>query len=234
MSFHLTGALSALLATACLVGVSPLAQAATGPIPGHRIVVRPGDTLSGLSAEFRVPVRLLERVNHISNPRLLRAGAKLWVPGTRVSHKPYRPHKMVRDVRTTPVVTLGQRIVNTARRYVGVPYVWGGESPQYGFDCSGLVQYVFSRVGVHISRTSYEQYHDVKRVSWSQLKPGDLLFFSTDGPGASHVAIYAGWDRATGYQVMIDAPMPGQRVRVQNLDTAFWHQHFYGAGVVTR
>ena len=93
----------------------------------------------------------------------------------------------------------GSEIVDIALNYLGVPYVYGGTSP-YGFDCSGFVQYVYSQCGYYISRTAQPQYSDGYYVSYSDLQPGDLVFFSaTDGSaysssidGISHVGIYIG------------------------------------------
>lgn len=98
----------------------------------------------------------------------------------------------------------GQAIVDAAKKYIGVKYVYGGTSPS-GFDCSGLVQYACREAGVSVNRTSRAQYSNGVAVSKSNLQPGDLVFFSK-GSGISHVGIYAG-----GGQV-IHAPSPGKRV----------------------
>lgn len=95
-------------------------------------------------------------------------------------------------------------ILQTAYRYLGVPYVWGGTSP-YGFDCSGLVQYVYAQHGIYLPRTSYEQINAGRHVSYSQLKPGDLVNF----PG--HVGIYIGGGQ------MIHAPRPGRSVCIESV-----------------
>lgn len=101
----------------------------------------------------------------------------------------------------------GTGFVAAARRFIGVPYVWGGESPS-GFDCSGLVAYTLAHMGITgVPRTSEEQWGWVQRISQSQLQPGDLVFESWPGeapPG--HVAIYSGGNR------IIEAPAPGQNV----------------------
>src|SRR5205085_409751 len=78
-------------------------------------------------------------------------------------------------------------VVGVAMRYLGVPYVWGGSTPR-GFDCSGLVMYVFAQVGVSLPHSSYAQYGMGTPVSMGELQPGDLVFFA----GASHVGIYIG------------------------------------------
>ncbi len=90
---------------------------------------------------------------------------------------------------------IGGRIAAHALAAVGQAYVWGGESPQTGFDCSGLVQYVLSAVGITVPRTSFAQYQVGSAVSLNALQPGDLLFFATYGTGPSHVGIYIGAGR---------------------------------------
>lgn len=88
----------------------------------------------------------------------------------------------------------GQAIVDKAKQYLGVPYVWGGSSPS-GFDCSGFTQYVMRSCGYSINRTATAQLSNGTSVSYSNLQPGDLVFFNrtynTDAP-ASHVGIYIG------------------------------------------
>ena len=91
-------------------------------------------------------------------------------------------------------------------QYLGVPYVWGGSSPR-GFDCSGLVMYVFAQIGVSLPHSSYAQFGMGASVSMSQLQPGDLVFFA----GASHVGIYVGSGR------FIDAPHTGTVVRISTM-----------------
>lgn len=99
-------------------------------------------------------------------------------------------------------------IIASAMQYLGVPYVWGGTSPS-GFDCSGLVQYVFAENGISLPRTTYEQQAVVAPVSLVALKPGDLVFW---GDSAYHVGIYI------GDGMYIHAPAPGQSVCIQSYD----------------
>ena len=84
----------------------------------------------------------------------------------------------------------GQEAVNIAKQYLGTPYVWGGETPS-GFDCSGLMQYVYNKMGYDISRTTYTQINDGKAVSKNDLQPGDLVFFG-DSSAPHHVGMYIG------------------------------------------
>lgn len=82
-------------------------------------------------------------------------------------------------------------IIDLARQFLGVPYVWGGSSPN-GFDCSGFVQYVYAQKGIHLPRTADIQATAGRPVAKSDLQPGDLVFFAGDYVNISHVGIYVG------------------------------------------
>ncbi|HEX7978223.1 MAG TPA: C40 family peptidase [Gemmatimonadaceae bacterium] len=88
------------------------------------------------------------------------------------------------------------RVLNTADRYLGVPYVWGGNTPN-GFDCSGFTKYVFAKNGVSLPRTSREQARvgDGVPLDYGAMLPGDILLFAEPGEAVSHVAIYVGSGR---------------------------------------
>ena len=111
----------------------------------------------------------------------------------------------------------GSQVVGEAERFLGTPYVWGGSSPT-GFDCSGLVQYVYRQLGVNLPRTSEEQaLVGTPVASLATARPGDLVFFpGSDGTAAApgHVGIYV------GNGMMIDAPYTGTDVQIQPVSSA--------------
>ncbi len=114
----------------------------------------------------------------------------------------------------------GAAAVQAAESQLGVPYVWGGESPGIGFDCSGLTQWSWAQAGVSIPRTAAEQDSTVPHVSLTDLQPGDLLFyFNLDGTGTvDHVAMYVG-SGPYGSQTVIQAPYTGATVSYDALYT---------------
>lgn len=86
---------------------------------------------------------------------------------------------------------VSRRVISESMNYLGVPYVFGGTSPS-GFDCSGYVRFVFAQAGISLPRTADAQYEVGYAVSTDELRPGDLVFFSTYEAGPSHVGIYLG------------------------------------------
>ena len=114
----------------------------------------------------------------------------------------------------TPVTGAGAVALAWALSQIGTPYVWGGESPGVGFDCSGLVQAAYRVAGVALPRVAQDQYEGTPKLAAGQpLAPGDLVFFGA-GPGAiDHVGLYAGV--VGGASVMVDAPHTGADVRAE-------------------
>jgi cell wall-associated NlpC family hydrolase len=110
----------------------------------------------------------------------------------------------------------------------GVPYRLGGADPG-GFDCSGLVQYVFAQYGIDVPRVVEEQYEVGDMIDPSDIKPGDLIFFNTKrrGDDASHVAIAIGGD---GF---VHAPNSTGVVRVETLSSTYWGSRYIGARRIT-
>jgi len=116
----------------------------------------------------------------------------------------------------------GYGVAGTALSLRGAPYRNGGSDPG-GFDCSGFVRYVFGQNGVAVPRTVTEQFHAGREVVGPQLEPGDLVFFSTVSPGASHVGIAIGGDE------FVHAPSGRGEVRVERLSVSYWATRFVGA-----
>jgi cell wall-associated NlpC family hydrolase len=125
-------------------------------------------------------------------------------------HAPKRSH---------PRPTVGARAATIALRAVGVPYRWGGASPTAGFDCSGLVDWAYGRLGIALPHSSYALHELGRPVARSKMKAGDLLFFS----GLGHVGIYIGRGR------MVHAPHSGSRVQVVRLGQSSYGGRLVGA-----
>ena len=116
----------------------------------------------------------------------------------------------------------GYAISSTALSLRGAPYRNGGSDPQ-GFDCSGFVHYVYTQHGVQMPRSVRQQFGVGHDVQPAVLEPGDLVFFSTVAPGASHVGIAVGGDQ------FVHAPSTSGVVRVENLSSQYWASRFVGA-----
>ena len=117
-----------------------------------------------------------------------------------------------------------QDIVLNAMGFMGIPYRYGGSSPETGFDCSGFVQYVVRQAaGFVLPRSSYEQIRQGAVVAREELQAGDLVFFNTMRATASHVGIYIGENR------FIHAPSRGKTVEIVSFADAYWQARYDGA-----
>ena len=134
----------------------------------------------------------------------LPAGAGVKAPET----KPFLPRHKV------------QPLIKTAKKYIGVPYQFGGATPK-AFDCSGYLQYVFSQHGISLPRTADLQYKLGKNTTMNKLEAGDLVFFSTYEAGASHCGIYLG-------QGQFIHASSSKGVRIDNIRDAYWLSKLYG------
>jgi hypothetical protein len=119
---------------------------------------------------------------------------------------------------------LQESLVQTARRFIGTPYRWGGASARRGFDCSGLTMTVYRLNGLELPRNSRSQYQTGRPVSRDALEKGDLVFFATGGRGrVSHVGIYSGQGR------FIHAPGTGKTIRTASLSSGYFQTRYAGA-----
>lgn len=127
------------------------------------------------------------------------------------------PRKYPRD-------NLKDKIIRTADRFIGVPYRWGGESAEEGFDCSGFTMTVYQLNGLDLPRSSRAQWNAGEFVNRSKLEKGNLVFFRTTGSERiSHVGIYDGNGR------FIHAPGKGKRVKRSSLNSRYYKKRYAGA-----
>lgn len=121
----------------------------------------------------------------------------------------------------------GQKIVDTAQKYMGVPYIWGAETPS-GWDCSGFTRYVMNENGISLPRTAAEQFATGTPVERNKLQAGDLVFFTTYKPGASHVGFYMGNGK------FIHASSVAKQVTISSLDEQYYKDRYIGARHYTK
>ncbi|MDN7243137.1 LysM peptidoglycan-binding domain-containing protein [Planococcus sp. N028] len=197
----------------------PSAPAAATPAPAASTTgtykVVSGDTLSGIAHRHGISVTQIMNWNNLTSSNI-RVGQTLKVNNTLVATQPS----------TTPVsapVTAPKSsstvntIISTATSLQGIPYVWGGATPQ-GFDCSGYIYYVYNKAGVSVPRTNTTGL-DARSYDVSKPQVGDLVFFkNTYRQGISHVGIYIGNNQ------FIHAG--GDRVQITSLNDSYWGKHF--------
>ncbi|MBI4887357.1 MAG: C40 family peptidase [Acidobacteria bacterium] len=118
-------------------------------------------------------------------------------------------------------------VIQTALGFLGAPYRNGGSDPSSGFDCSGFMQWVFSRHGTALPREVHDQFHAGSRIDLKDVQPGDLIFFETVSRGASHVGMVIGDGR------FVHAPSSKGVVRVEPYTANYWIRRFVGARRLT-
>ena len=118
---------------------------------------------------------------------------------------------------------VARRAAAVALDQVGTPYRYGGQSPATGFDCSGLVHYAYLEAGKALPRTTSSLWSHTRRVARSNLRTGDLVFFSIEGK-MQHVGLYLGDDR------FVHAPSSGRTVSVESLTSPFYREALLGGG----
>jgi cell wall-associated NlpC family hydrolase len=128
------------------------------------------------------------------------------------------------DINAADAEKLRSRIIDTAKKYLGARYNYGGMSTK-GFDCSGFVQYVYQENGIKLPRSTVSQFEQGKKIELADAKPGDLVFFRIYNDRISHVGIFMNGS------LFIHAPSSGKRVSFADMNLEYWKKTF--AGVVT-
>jgi len=118
---------------------------------------------------------------------------------------------------------LGQKIAALAKSQLGKLYRYGGASPT-GFDCSGLVYFSHTKLGISIPRTTHQQHHSALPIKIGELESGDAVFFTLNGKNISHVGIYIGKGQ------FVHAPKSSKAVSTDHLNSPFWKTRIVGAG----
>ena len=145
-------------------------------------------------------------------------------PGLAAQPATASSHASIVERPVARVLQSAQDLAIYALGLIGVDYRYGGNSPEHGLDCSGLVRYVFQEVvGVTLPRTAREMARLGGRVAPGDLKAGDLVFFNTRSSPFSHVGIYLGDDR------FIHAPHRGGEVEIVTMSQRYWQQRYDGA-----
>ena len=199
--FNRTFTRAALAALLALASIPAFADPATGGMGADR-TDSPADTRAALPDSMSLSDRALMLASDIN---------RLIVPGARNASS------------QAPATGRVQSVLSRAFALLGTPYRWGGTSTD-GFDCSGLVGYVFrNALGIELPRVSRDMAQTGTQVERSQLTAGDLVFFSTHSRGVDHVGIYVGDGK------FLHAPRTGRDVTVSNLDTGYWNAKFIQA-----
>lgn len=118
---------------------------------------------------------------------------------------------------------MGAVAARTAERFVGIPYLWGGDNVVEGMDCSGFVRAVYNLCGVNIPRSSREQFRVGENIGKIDLKEGDLVFFGSSEDAINHVGIYVGNGR------FVHAPRRGDEIKITSLDDPYFTKKYVGA-----
>lgn len=209
--------------------------------------LRRGETLARLAIVYGVALEALLQANPGLVPEQLAVGTSILIPQgdsavqSQVRREPEPDPDLTRTAWVQVVLPDGRRawaptstllvpsrsaldadqVVATAVRFEGIPYQWGGVSPN-GVDCSGFVHYVYWLCGHCVPRMADAQFARTVAVDIESARPGDLVFFSTYEPGPSHVGVYL------GHGEFLHASSSGQQVRRSNLDESYYRQRLLG------
>jgi len=210
---HLTDASILQIGQSIVLGTT---QAAPVAHPSHKAKATAPKTVAHHAPSSR-PQALAAR--RPATPEPGAAKNAVWV-ATHTGQAPAPPTSVSFEV-ARRILAFDERVTHTALRYIGVPYVWGGTSFG-GVDCSGFVYAVFEHNGIYLPRTADSQFEVGRPVSTTDLQPGDLVFFQTYAPGASHVGIYLGGGRFVHASA-------SDGVRIDELSMDYYAERYIGA-----
>lgn len=180
-------------------------------LPAYYFVYRTG-LYKVRFGNFRTAEAAAERARRLADKGIIE---EYWVVNPReyaISHKEEKGETYVRE-----------EIVRTARSFIGVPYLWGGDSADEGFDCSGFTMAIYQYNGLMLPHSSREQSEMGDPVGRGGLEKGDLVFFKTSNSGkVSHVGVYIGGGR------FIHAPGRGKKIGIDSLDGKYFSRHYVG------
>lgn len=210
--------------------------------PNTVYTVKEGDSLWRIASTYGVSIEEISKENPGLNPDKLAIGQQLNLPSLSAAEEP--DSSSVEDTsenqsdpvdtdtpatsrggdRTVSLDCTADEFVEYAQEYIGVPYAYGGTTPD-GFDCSGFTRYVAEHFGGYLPHSSREQYYYGVKIEKENLEPGDLVFFeaSDDSDEIGHVGIYVGDGQ------FIHAPQSGGSVEISNLSNVYFDRYYYGA-----
>lgn len=225
---------------AALEASNPQIANPTNIYPGETLylpslyTVESGDTLYKIAVANNVSLSALESANpQITNYTNLLVGQHIFIPVS-ASSTSNTDASSTSASSTASTAATAQNIISYAKQFIGTPYVWGGDSPSTGFDCSGFVEYVYGHFGITLPRESHDQATVGTPVAESALQPGDLLFFSDTDSYASeyanqvtHVGIYIG----NGSMIEASSANNDEGVVIVNnvFGNSYYVSHYYGA-----
>jgi peptidoglycan endopeptidase LytE len=171
---------------------TPVKSSAVQAAPAAGYMVRSGDSLWSIATRFNLTVARLKELNGLTSD-FLQVGQKLNLGSAAATVALNTPPVSATPSRSGENIQ-GDRLIEAAAQYLGVPYSYGGQSPS-GFDCSGFTSYVFQQFGYSLPRTAAGQYGIGTAVAKADLEAGDLVFFACGGAQIDHVGIYCGNSR---------------------------------------
>lgn len=203
------------------------------PPPPQQVVhvVNEGESVAAIAGRYAVNPLSIINYNGLPRPYTIWPGQRLVIPGgvvqpaSQVARQPSAAERAVVDSAADSAgPSLASSIIGTASKYLGFPYVWGGSTPDVGFDCSGYTWWIFRQIGRPLPRDLWGQLQAGQRVDYNSLQVGDMIFFvNTYQPGLSHNGLYIGGGQ------FIHAASETTGVIISSLSNPYWSNRYYAA-----